>query len=121
MRLQGAIEPAWPLHTQTPRWRRTHIRKGELIMTLTVKGQDGHTYRVTGKFAEPEHNQPFWNFDRGEVNFYQKPVGWTGKHPFGNRAVLLERVEAAYEVTVTLDEKQIEHLRGHLLNCACRD
>ena len=90
-------------------------------MTLTVKGQDGHTYRVTGKFAEPEHNQPFWNFDRGEVNFYQKPVGWTGKHPFGNRAVLLERVEAAYEVTVTLDEKQIEHLRGHLLNCACRD
>ena len=88
-------------------------------MTLTVKGQDGHTYRVTGKFAEPEHNQPFWNFDRGEVNFYQKPVGWTGKHPFGNRAVLLERVPTAFEVTVTLDDVQLAHLRAHTLNCSC--
>lgn len=84
-------------------------------MSMTVKGQDGHTYRVTGKFAEPEHTQPFWNFITQNVNFYNKSVGlpWGDDvSPFGNRAVLLERVPTAYLVTVTLTQEQLEYYRN---------
>ena len=82
------------------------------MSNLIVTDANGRKYKPTGHFREPENGEPYWSVTSQSVCKYNAAVGYTGDHPFGAMAIVLEPVPVEYVAHVRLTQEQFDRYKG---------